>query len=371
LSSTYAYNHKPQVFFLPATFFDPTANSDDFTSIEASAKNVYLTNLLFTYPLLQFDNKPALANAMINKENAILENKTTENKKIAEVRKAYYEALWTKAQQNFWNENIQRQNQILSESRLRLIQGFFTETDTLQAFVQVENLKPQLQKAKNSYLIAEKQLKLLLDLKNDETFLLTDSLVFIPMVDKQDKSMIENRPDLQQLNLQIQMSENQFKAERAKALPNLQFIAQHSITTQQKDFDFGSYKWENSNFIGLQLSVPIFNGMRSYSRIKQAQIQQIQSDEMYQYSVRQATIEEHTYLTSMQETAAQIQSQQTVILAAQRLYSMVYDRWKQGLLKQGDLQDAELALQQARINHIGLVYQYLVIETELKRVKGL
>jgi outer membrane protein TolC len=43
----------------------------------------------------------------------------------------------------------------------------------------------------------------------------------------------------------------------------------------------------------------------------------------------------------------------------------------QGLAKQGELLDAELALRQAKSNHIELIYNYLTTEAELKRAKGI
>ena len=370
-TSMYTYNNKPQVFFLPNNFLDPTASADEYTAIDATAKNVYQNSLLLTYPLIQFENGPTLSNAKLNRTNSELEVKATESKKVAEVRKVYYEALWAKAQQSFWEETIKRYESLLSETCQQMLQGLAMGIDTLQAFVQVENIKPQLLKSKNAYNYSERQLKILLNFAEGEIITLTDSLDFNPQILTSDSVSLSNRYDLQQLNLHIKYSDNQVKIERAKLLPNLQFLANHSIVAQQKNFDFNSYKWPNSNFIGLQLSIPIFSGMRSYSRVKKAQIEREQAKEIYDYATRQASLEEHSYKTSMYETAEQINSQRIVLDASKRLYGLVYDRWRQGLVKQGELHDAQLALQQARLNYMGLVYQYLVIESELKRIRGL
>lgn len=368
LNGNYNHNIKPQVFFLPANFFDPTANPKEFQAVTASAKNVYQANLGLSVPLLQLENKPILDNAHLGKQNAELKIKSLENQQMAELRKTYYEALWAKAQMNFWVENLNRQNRILADVRQRLQQGFLTESDTLQAFVQVENLKPNLVKAQNAYKLAEKQLKLLLNLENKESVVLTDSLAL--QTSLSEKAEIKNRPDLQQLNLQTQVLANQVKTEKARLLPNLQLVGQHSILTQHENFDFGKYRWVNTNFVGLQLNVPIFNGFRQQSRIQQNQIEQTQAQESYEFALKQADLELETYTDNLQELALQIETQEKVVQAAQRSYRLIYDRWKQGLAKQGDLIDAENILQQAKINRIGLIYNYLVLESELKRVRG-
>ncbi len=368
LNGNYNYNIKPQVFFLPANFFDPTASPKEFQAVSASAQNVYRADLALSIPLLQLENKSILDNANLGKQNAELKIKNLENQQIAELRKTYYESLWAKAQINFWTENLNRQNRILVDVRQRLQQGFLTESDTLQAFVQVENLKPNLVKAQNAYKLAEKQLKLLLNFESKENLVLTDSLAI--QTPFWNETEVKNRPDLQQLNLQTQMLANQVKSEKARLLPNLQFVGQHSILTQHENFDFGKYRWVNTNFVGLQLNLPIFNGFRQQSKVQQNQIEQTQAQETYEFALKQAVLEIETYTDNLQELALQSETQEKVVQAAQRSYHLIYDRWKQGLAKQGDLIDAENILQQAKINRIGLIYNYLVLETELKRLSG-
>jgi outer membrane protein TolC len=367
-SSTFYHHFNAPKFYLPASLLIPEANPDDFMVIDATDKNVYQNDFLLVQPLIQFENGPILANSKLNLENANLQTRITEHQKVADVRKAYYDALWAKEQAGYLNEIIKRQLQLLDETRLRMKQGFLTESDTLMVFVQVENIKPQLVKVSNAYSLAEKQLKLLLNFSGNDTLALTDSLVFKPEI--QENTDPRSRPDLQQLNLKVKMHDNQLKLEKAKTLPNLQFFAQYSISTQRKDFNFNDYNWINSNFAMLQLYIPIFTGMRNSSRIQQAKIERRQAEETYQYSIKQADLEIKTCNTTLNELSQQIGLQSMVEKSAQRLYRLVHNRWQQGLAKQGELHDAELALQQATLNKIGLIYQYLMVQSELKRIRG-
>ncbi|MCU0436859.1 MAG: efflux RND transporter permease subunit [Raineya sp.] len=370
LSGNYNRNIRPQVFFLPATFFDPTADSKEFRSVNASAKNVYQANLTLSVPLLQFENKPILENAQLNKENAQLTVRTLENQKLAELRKIYFDALWAKAQHDFWIENLKRQSRILSDVRQRLEQGFLTEADTLQAYVQVENLKPNLIKAKNAYTLAENQLKLLLNLPSQEVLQFSDSLCFNSKNIVFSNLETKKRTDLEQLNIQKKILDNQTKIEKAKLMPNLQLIGQHSILTQHENFDFDKYRWVNSTFVGLQLNVPLFNGFRQNNKMAQIKLESEQTSERYNFAVKQINLEIQTLQNTLQETSLQLQTQEKVLKAAQRSYNLMYDRWKKGIVKQGDLIDSEMVLQQAKLNHIGLVYNCLLIEIELKKAQG-
>ncbi|MCU0443444.1 MAG: efflux RND transporter permease subunit [Microscillaceae bacterium] len=369
---TYNRNLKPQVFFLPANTFDPTADPNRFQSIAASAKNVYQGGLNFSLPLLQFENQPIMKTARLTRQSAELNLTAQQLQKVAEVRRAYYAALLAKAQSAFVLENLERQNQVLNELRNRLQLGFLSESDTLPAYIQVENLKPQILKAENAYKIAEAQLKLLLDLPAEQEITLTDELVLpTQVIDNQTIEKITNRPDLQNLRLQSELYFQQIKIEKARLLPNLQFIAQYAWLTQAEDFKLGNYTWVNTQLIGLQLNVPIFNGFRGTKKIQQIQIQQQQAEIQYRYATRQADLEVETYSRNLREIGQQISLQAKVISVAERSYNLIKDRLMQGLAKQGELQDAELALRQAKSNRIELIYNYLTTEAELKRAKGM
>jgi outer membrane protein TolC len=322
--------------------------------------------------LLQFENQPIMKTTRLSKQSAELNLTAQQLQKVAEVRRAYYTALLAKTQSAFVLENLERQNQVLNELRNRLKLGFLSESDTLPAYIQVENLKPQILKAENAYKIAEAQLKLLLDLPAEQEINLTDELTLpTQVIDNQVIEKAANRPDLQNLRLQSELYFQQIKIEKARLLPNLQFIAQYAWLTQAEDFKLGKYNWVNTQLIGLQLNVPIFNGFRGTKKIQQILIQQQQAETQYRYATRQADLEVETYSRNLKEIGQQIQVQAKVISVAERSYNLIKDRLMQGLAKQGELYDAELALRQAKSNRIELIYNYLTTEADLKRAKGM
>lgn len=371
VSANYNRNIRPQVFFLPANFLDPTASPDVFQSVAASARNVYQTTVNLSIPLFQPENQSLLQQAKLGMQQAEIGNKNLENNQLALLRKVYYEALWAKAQQQFYEQNIRRQYRVLAEARQRLQQGLLIEADTLQAYVQAENIRPQLVRVQNAYRQAEQQLKLLLNLSPDEKIQLTDSLrIDSGRLSAAGEARPDLRPDLQQMNLQISLLGSRVKTEKARLLPNLQLIGQHAVLTQSENLNFNQYRWINANFIGLQLTIPVFNGLRQQNRIRQVQIEQQQTEAGYQLALKQATQEIATYADHLHELALQLRTQDKVVSAADRSYRLIYDRWKQGLARQTELTDAENNLQQAALNRMGLIYNYLLTEVEWQRLRG-
>jgi outer membrane protein TolC len=230
-------------------------------------------------------------------------------------------------------------------------------------------VRPQVLKAQNAYLVAEQQLKLLLDLPADEAVALTGELALAPQP-APDEANLAQRPDLQQLELQSRLLLNQERLEQARQLPNLQLVGQYSLLTQSEDFKFAQYTWARPHLIGLQLNVPILNGFRNRSQVQQVRIQQQQAQQTYQFALKQAQVEVRTLTSQLRDVAAQLRAQAGVVQAAQRSYRMFEDRWRQGLAKLGELRDSELTLQEAKLNQLGLVYQHLLLDNELKRASG-
>lgn len=378
-SGSFNHNIKPLVFFLPANVFDPSADAGTFNAIPASAKNAYQAGFNLSVPLLQFENKPLLALAKNHHKIASLNVSAKAQQKTSEVQKFYYQALFALAQVHFIEENIARQQKNLAEIRQKLSQGLAINLDTLNVFVQSENLKPQHLKAKNAYKLAENNLKLQLNIPKEEQILLVDSLVFGEMIEnpilKKENTYFfkinpEKRPDLIQIQAQKQSILFGKQAEKGRLMPNLQAIGQFSALTQSENFNLRKYHWVNTAMLGLQLNIPLFNGFRVKNRLAQMDIQATQTQMQYDYALAQSQLEAETYQTQIQETITQIKTQNYVVESAQKSYNLTLDRWKQGLLKQNELYDVELALQQAKFNRLELVYQYFILQIDVKRVFG-
>jgi outer membrane protein len=395
---SFNHNIKPLVFFLPANFLDPNAPTGVFNAIPASAQNAYQGGFNITIPLLQMENKPILNIAKNQNYIAQLNTKHKIQQKIAEVRKLYLQAVFLIAQQQFIKENIQRQQQNLAEIRQKLKEGFAIQVDTLMAFVQCQNLKPQLLKAQNAYKLAENNLKLQLNIPQEQNIILEND-VFNPQNDTKNNNVNndnanlflnnflkvssnnfnninadlspENRPDLLQIKAQKQGLLLAKKAERNRLMPNLQAIGQFNAITQSENFEFNKYHWVNTAMVGLQLNIPIFEGWRTKNRLAQMEIQASQTQMQYDYALAQSKLEINTYQIQSAEIIEQLKTQDFVVKSAQMSYQLMADRWKQGLIKQNELYDAEIALQQAKLNLLELQYQFSVLQVELQSKLGM
>jgi outer membrane protein len=76
-------------------------------------------------------------------------------------------------------------------------------------------------------------------------------------------------------------------------------------------------------------------------------------------------------ISRWKEANAQLNIHKTTVDAAELNYTMMNDRYKNGLSSRLELTDAELALTQGKINYLQAVYHLKVLYVELQRALGL
>jgi outer membrane protein TolC len=121
----------------------------------------------------------------------------------------------------------------------------------------------------------------------------------------------------------------------------------------------------------VQLSVPIFNGNRTRSQISQANIRLQQEQIRLNDFKDEIKTQLATIISKWKEAKSQLEIQKTTVNSAELNYQMNENRFENGLSSRLELTDAELALTQARINHLRATYNLRVLHTELQHTLGL
>ncbi len=308
----------------------------------------------------------------ISEESYISAKATT----ITEVKKAYYDVLIAQESARLIEQSIARNELALQDVRQLYKQGLAADIDTLRAFVAVENLKPQLIKALNGVETAKITLKVKIGLPADEELELTDSLKFEDKIGNNltfaqaYQEALAMRPEIKQLELQVRANEEQIAAEFSNFLPTLDAFVQAQVLTLQTNFNIGSYQWGTNLAAGLQLSVPIFSGFRNDARLARAEMEKLQNQTRLENLKEVIRSEISISLSNVIEAKKRIAVQATTVQSAERSYALTRSRRIQGIGSQLELTDAELALNQAKVNYLQAVYDYLVAVANLEKALG-
>ncbi|MCQ9639513.1 TolC family protein [Chryseobacterium sp. WG14] len=372
----YSYYFDRQVIFMPGSF---AGTSKPVQDIAVGGKNIYNGLISVYQPVFT----PALHHlTKASKINEKIENEKTgdlKSKVALQVSTRYLDILMMNNQLGLLDQSLQRNFKALQDSRALLVQGKGLKSDTLRSFIAVENLKSSISYLKNNAEVSGIELKRLIGLDDASELELTDVLELGIEADKSEfyqideafKIAVANRKDLNIQKLSIDLQQKKLKATQAMLLPQLSLIGQYQVQAQADDMRFGEYSLPRTSFLGLQVTVPIFNGYRTRSQISQEKIKGQQEDIRLNDIKDKVKTELATIISKWKEANTQMDIQETTVQSAELNHRMMEDRFKNGLGSRLELTDAELALTQAKINYLNAVYNLRTLHIELQNALGL
>lgn len=376
----YQHNFKPPVLFFPSVTADPATGelrfgNDNFQTIEAAPRHVYNAGVNLALPLYQ--RELGLNQHLAATEHALSGQRlrTATVQQVATVRRLYLQALLMQGQRRLATATVANATLHLREARGLHRAQLALDSDTLRAFVAVANARAPLARLDRSQQALLADLATRLALAPGASLVLTDSLAArpgtnaLPTEHTEVAQALARRPEVQQLDLLANINHQQVAVARAKALPSLGLYGQYSTTTQASEFTVRGLSWPQTTYVGVQLSVPIFNATNRL-HVERAHLLELQTAQQRRALTTQVAGEVRTTLAALRTAQDQLSLQNLTVQAATRAYRLVHQRWHLGLTKYTDLADAEEQLNQARANQLQACYDYCTAEIDYQLAIG-
>lgn len=363
-----------QVIFLPGSFAGTSKAVQDIT---VGGKNAFNGFLSLNQPVLMENARRQKEAAVINEK--IQKEKTfdLESQLAFQISASYFELLMMNSQLTLQEQSLLRNNRALVDTRSLFAQGRGLKVDTLRSYIAVENLKSSISYLRNNIEVSGIQLKRLIGLTEATAIRPTDSLnvahdqAEFYTLDHALKTAELNRHDIRLQKLSIEQEQKQLSASKAERLPQASIVGQYQLQAQADHLSFGSYTVPRTSFLGFQVTVPIFNGNRTNAQINQARIK-VRQEMIRLNDVKDEMNAELAAISSRwKEANSQLVIHKTTVEAASLNYTMMNDRYKNGLSSRLELTDAELALTQGKINYLQAVYHLKILHVELQKSLGL
>jgi outer membrane protein TolC len=293
----------------------------------------------------------------------------------ADVQQTYLGILVLAERLKLQQESLLRNEKALADARSLLAQGRGLRVDTLRAYTAVENLKPDMLKLNYAIEVGKQQLITLMGMDSLTQITLTDSLVVnapiaVPSENELYALALDQRPDLQALALQQQVSEQKTSLAKAARLPVVSAVAQYQLQTQARQFDFVNASWPSTSFAGAQVVLPLFTGFSNQAKVRQAKLEQDQSGIRITEAQQALKTMVKQVIANLKQTYGRMQTQLNVKETALQGYDIVQYRYAKGVTSRLDLTDAELALTAAQLNYLEAVFDYRSAAIELARTSG-
>lgn len=372
-SSNYSYFFDRQVIFMPGAF---TGNDNEpVVDVAVGGKNTFNTYVSLSQPLLNESARRQIKGSKIQNAIGGLDTKEFKSNLTLEVSTVYLRSLLIDESIKLNKQSLDRNNRSLADSRSLYAQGKSLKIDTLRNFIVVENLKTTILHLENQHKVSLAHLKQMLGLEANQELTLSDSLRndearYFAAVPTSYNEAFQNRPDLLQKQLSIELNRNVLSQSRSMRMPTVSLVAAYQIQAQADNLKFDSYRWPKTSFVGLQASIPLFSGNRINSKIRQSAIQLEKSQVEYADAKDKAQTEIVTMENNLKEVFQRLAIQEKTVHAAQMNFNIVNDRYKNGLSSRLELSDAELALTEAKMNQLYSIYNVKIAKLQLEKAFG-
>jgi len=175
---------------------------------------------------------------------------------------------------------------------------------------------------------------------------------------------MRERSDLVAAQRAVEAGEQAVKATRAEWLPRLGAFADDGVIGTSLSHLLNTYTW------GVQLSFPVFDGMRRSARTRE---QQAQAEELViqrRELERQVTVDVRTALVDIASASDQVTAARGRLALAQQEYNQATERFRAGVAGNADVVTAALGLNSARNVLIDALAFYQSARVSLARAEG-
>ncbi|WP_192349149.1 TolC family protein [Algoriphagus sp. Y33] len=292
---------------------------------------------------------------------------------VVDVSKAFYSILLSEEQLNILDQNLDRLEKQYKDAYSRFDAGLVDKTDYQRASIALTNVKSDRNRVANSFDAKYDYLKQLMGYP--------DSLDFRIEFDLEgaagniggnaaDPLVLENRIEYQLLKTQQTLNEIQTGYEKWNYLPQLSAYYRYNWNYFSQDFSNLYNTAYPISAVGLNLSIPIFQGGKRVHKVKAAELQVERGNVEIENLGNQIKTEYSTALADYNSSIYEWQLIRENMEMAEEVYNIIKMQYDEGIKAYVDLVVAETDLQTAQINHINAFYQVLEDKLDLEKALG-
>jgi outer membrane protein TolC len=295
----------------------------------------------------------------------------TESKINADVKKAFLNTLLLKEVITLNQQSIDNASENLRVVEARYKAGVALEFDYIRAKVKVETLVPELKKAQNNLEIAKKFLKNTIGLKDNEVIdvkgtLSYDSSEVWGTMDDVIKHVSEKNVNVRQLLLNKLINDELARVDYANYMPKIYLFGQYLVSANENDGrSFLKYRYVTAITAGIGLTWNLNLFRNSYAE-QQSIIEVRKSEEQIKDVKEKLKTQSESVLLNIQNAKERIIAQSEIVDQAERGLELATIGFKNGVLNQIDVIDAELAVSQVKLAYLQAIYDYLNARTDLE-----
>ncbi|MDB4908970.1 MAG: outer rane efflux protein [Gemmatimonadetes bacterium] len=282
---------------------------------------------------------------------------------------AYLRALRSDAQLRARIADSTLAAELVGVAQDQLKAGVGVGLDVTRAQSQLALLRAQLIAARNDRDRASLDLRRVLSIPLTTPLALVDSLGSLQVdtpVNEQAAvdAALRQRPDLRAAEAQVNAAREQVKAIRSERLPQVGIVADEGLIGKTVSHLLPTYTW------GLQLSLPVFDGFRRESRVREQQAAANEIEVRSRDLREQASVEVRSAILDLSAAREQVAAARERLTLAELEVSQARERFRAGVSGSADVITASLNLNGARTLVIDALTAYQQARVSFARATG-
>jgi len=293
---------------------------------------------------------------------------------VKQTTELFYQCLLAKKLWEVQTEGLLIANKHLARAELFSQEGQVSEFDVLRARLEVAKLQPQVLQAENTYDLALAAFRKQIGEADSAAvpegdFTLPEKLEL--SLDEATRKGLSDRTELELADINSQIMQIRYNAEKGNYLPNVALSADYSLFTAADDYGIQRDDFGKKYGLSIGFQIPLFTGFsntskRNYAKhdYQQAKLLQRDAEELISLQIRQ----DHQKLNhAWQNYDVQAEN----IKLAERSLQLAQVRYDNQVGIQLEVFDAQIMLQAIKLQYYQSIYEIISADRNLKKSLGI
>lgn len=304
------------------------------------------------------------------KMSELMEESTTIST-VEDVKKAYYAALISGQNADLLQTSLQNLEKTLKETQALLDAGFAEQLDVDRLAFAKSNLETQINNVDLQKQILMNMLKVTIGMDVNTPITLTGELAE-PMQNANTAFDVNNRIETQIILQKMVLDSLNIKRYKVGYLPSIRLNAsyQQNSFAEQAEFKGLGNSWNPGTMYGVNISIPIFDGLYKQSKISQAKVE-YEKDKNTLYNTRnQLLFQVEQAKMNVVIKTRNLENQKKNKDLAESIHKTSKIKFDEGVGSSFELIQAETDKTKAAISYSNALYELIVAQIELEIALG-
>jgi outer membrane protein TolC len=358
---------------IPAQAFNPMAPPDAIMAVQFGTD--YNVTAGITATQLVFDGSYFVG---LKAAKEVMNLQTTLNEKTShdiriEVMRAYYTAVVANENVKTIESTLTNLEKLRAETEAINKEGLIEKQDVDQFTLTVDNMRVNLQRAKNMRELAYKSLKMQMGMdvnaditltQNADVLLADTSQVqsgAIDLTKTYDRMLLEKQLELNELNL---------RNKKMKALPSVGLFFSHQYSAMRFEFDiFENKPWYPTTVWGLKVSVPIFGSGRLAKSTEQSKLESEKIRNNMVAADEGLKLQHANAVLNMNFALQNMETQKRALELAGDIEKKTLVKYKEGVVGSMELNQAQMQYLSSQGNYIQALLNLFNARCEIEKLR--